>query len=437
MPAQTADTPSPADRPLVRHGFRVDRASSLAYLSGCLRDVLVDLGEHEAARHVDDAESVPPAASGTSYDRLAQVDSVWFQLLNMVEELVAGDVRKLREAEQWAAAEPGLWGRTLAELAAKGLEPSQVAGALQHVRVEPVLTAHPTEAKPSTVIEQHRSLFVLLGELETLRTDVDRQDHRERTKAALERLWRTGEILLQKPDLAAERANLLFYLREVFPDAVADVDRRLQRAWRSAGYPPLDDDPAKLPQVSFGFWAGGDRDGHPGVTHSVTRRTFGELRRGAISSHAKMLLRLGDRLSLSSHVQTPPDDLVARVEELARMHPTSYEEITTRHPNEPWRHLALLMRAHLPPPPGKPGRGEGESHAGWQERRRDFYAWTPTRWREIWSCCARRCGRSARVAWPPRTSRRRCVGCGCWASTWASWTCVRTAITTTGRSASC
>ncbi len=251
-----------------------------------------------------------------------------------------------------------------------------MAEALQHVRIEPVLTAHPTEAKPSTVIEQHRALFLLLGELHALQTDVDREDHRERTKAALERLWRTGEILLQKPDLAAERANLLFYLREVFPDAVADVDRRLRRAWQAAGYPTLDDDPSKLPEVSFGFWAGGDRDGHPGVTHAVTRRTFGELRRGAIQSHSKMLLRLSDRLSLSSYVQTPPDELVARVEELAKAHPNAYEEITTRHPNEPWRHLALLMRVHLPPPPGKPGRGEGESAAS-GENRKVFYPDAP------------------------------------------------------------
>ncbi len=119
MPALTAESSSPADRPLVKHGF-LSIEKQLAYLSGCLRDVLVDLGEHEAAKHVDDATNVPPAASGTAYDRLAQVDSVWFQLLNMVEELVAGDVRKLREAEQGPAAEPGLWGRTLSDLAKQG-----------------------------------------------------------------------------------------------------------------------------------------------------------------------------------------------------------------------------------------------------------------------------------------------------------------------------
>ncbi len=346
-PSQTTQQPDTDERPLVASGLqRIDER--LSFLSDCLRDVLIGLGEHEAATHLDDVTSVPPAQSGRAYDRLAQVDSVWFQLLNMVEEHVAGEIRQEREAARGPAAEPGLWGRVLRELAEADLDPAKVREALPHVRVEPVLTAHPTEAKPSTVIEQHRALYDLLAQTsQKPKTSAGRDLLRERVKAALERLWRTGEILLQKPDLHAERANLLYYLREVFPEAVSDVDARLRQAWRSAGHGELGDDPASLPEVSFGFWAGGDRDGHPGVTHAVTRQTLGELRRAAMAVHRRALDQVAGRMSLSGHVQSPSPALSDRLRELSDLHSDVYRDVSVRHPDEPWRHFCLLMRSHL------------------------------------------------------------------------------------------
>ena len=304
-------------------------------------------------------------------ERLAQVDSIWFQLLNMVEENAAQQVRRLRESDMDPDSEPGLWGRVLQRLKTSGLSDEQIAGALPHARVEPVLTAHPTEAKPTTVIEQHRAIYRLLESLDggTLRTDAERRHHRERTKAALERLWRTGEILLQKPDISAERANLLFYLREVFPEAIDGLDVRLRRAWSAAGLnPALVRGTENLPRVIFGLWAGGDRDGHPHVTHALTRETLGELRRTALHCHARSLTRLADKLSLSAFVQRPGEELTERVRALAALHPKTYAQTKIQHPDEPWRQLALLMRAHLPARDGTPPHEPSPVAAGLPEK---------------------------------------------------------------------
>ena len=342
---------------LVEVGFAtIDR--QLAYLVGCFQEVLRELGEPELAAHFGKEGDV----GDRGHERAAQVDSIWFQLLNMVEENAAAQVRRLRESDRGPAAEPGLWGETLSELAADGLTPEQIATALPHVRVEPVLTAHPTEAKPSTVIEQHRAIYRLLAELDGRpRSRAEEREHREQVKAGLERLWRTGEILVQKPDVRAERANLMFYLREVFPDAVDDIDRRLRHLWEAVGLNgKLLADPSSLPHVCFGFWAGGDRDGHPAVTHETTRDTLDELRRGATDAVGRSLQRLANRLSLSRQVQEPPASLLERVEELAAAHPAAAEQARLRHPNEPWRHLAILMRAHLP----RVARGAGKNGGG-------------------------------------------------------------------------
>ena len=99
----------------------------------------------------------------------------------------------------------------------------------------------------------------------------------------LERLWRTGEILLRKPEVAAERRNLMYYFREVFPRALPELDRRLRQAWADTGFDPaLLGDGRTLPRLRFGTWVGGDRDGHPLVTADTTRETLAELRAGGL-----------------------------------------------------------------------------------------------------------------------------------------------------------
>ena len=63
--------------------------------------------------------------------------------------------------------------------------------------------------------------------------EIDRQ-----VRNALERLWRTGETLLEKPTVAAERAALLHYLVNVFPETLRRTDANLRAAWEAAGARP-------------------------------------------------------------------------------------------------------------------------------------------------------------------------------------------------------
>jgi phosphoenolpyruvate carboxylase len=101
-----------------------------------------------------------------------------------------------------------------------------------------VLTAHPTEAKRATVLEWHRELYLRLLDLENRTwTPHERARIREQITVLLERLWRTGEIFLEKPDVASERRNAMHYLAGVFPDVLPLVDARFQDAWHDAGFP--------------------------------------------------------------------------------------------------------------------------------------------------------------------------------------------------------
>ena len=322
----------------------------LAFVMTCFREVLRDLGEDDLAEQLPWGEDGAPSGAGADPRRTAQGYSMAFQLLSMVEENAAVQQRRTAERDGTLADISGLWQQNLTRLKERGLSGEQIADTLEDVRVEPVLTAHPTEAKRATVLEHHRRIYLLLVDREnTVWTPSEREAIRESLKTELERLWRTGEIYLEKPDLASERRNAIHYLRNVFPDVLPELDRRLRVAWDGMDFAPsLLDDPDRLPTLRFGNWVGGDRDGHPLVTAAVTEETLAELRTNALQLLREQLTELTRRLSLSEFLQAPDDALLARIEEVAETLSAEGRRAVERNPDEPWRQFVNLMLARLP-----------------------------------------------------------------------------------------
>jgi phosphoenolpyruvate carboxylase len=322
----------------------------LAFLIGCFQEVLIEMGQPELGACLPWANTVPSLESSIFPQRAGQAFAVAFQLLNMVEENAAAQTRRVREANEGLLYERGLWGHSLQRLQDHGLDAQQISETMRHVRVEPVLTAHPTEAKRLAVLEAHRALFRLLEKRENpIWTAAEQEAIRDEIKATLERIWRTGEILLEKPDVADERRNVLHYLRHVFPTVLPHIDLRLQQAWRALGFDAdLISEPGHRPQLHFGTWVGGDRDGHPFVTARVTQETLGELRLNALLLLRQQLSTLAERLSLSSHVQPPSDALMQAIEARAVELGERGERVLQTHREEPWRQFVELALAKLP-----------------------------------------------------------------------------------------
>lgn len=88
----------------------------------------------------------------------------------------------------------------MARLVAAGLSPEEIAAALPHIHVEPVSTAHPTEAKRATVIKHHRELYLLLVRRENqMWTPGEQDDIREQMKAVLERRGEPAKSTSKSP----------------------------------------------------------------------------------------------------------------------------------------------------------------------------------------------------------------------------------------------
>jgi phosphoenolpyruvate carboxylase len=335
----------------------------LAFLIGCFVEVLTEIGEPALAARLPwqgaaSDEPLPP--------RAAQAYSMAFQLLNHAEENAAAQHRRATETLHGPTYEPGLWGQTLRQLAAAGLGGEEIAAALPGIRVEPVLTAHPTEAKRATVLEHHRALYLLQVKRENrMWTPDEQQGIRDEIKVVLERLWRTGEIFLDKADVASEVRNVVHYLTNVFPQVLPLLDQRLRRAWRHMGWSPaLLGGPQRSPRLSFGTWVGGDRDGHPLVSAAVTRDTLATLRRAALGLLRQQLTGLAAQLSLSDRLGPTPPALDAAVSQLSARLGRAGEQAAARNPNEPWRQLVNLMLCRLPAT--DPAAGGADAGAAYQ-----------------------------------------------------------------------
>jgi phosphoenolpyruvate carboxylase len=254
-------------------------------------------------------------AEGVLDPQTIQALSFYFQLLNLVEEHGAGRSARLREKELGGDAEPGRWGHYFKRLKEAGVTESQVRGKLPEVRVEPVFTKHPTEAKRWAVLGLHREIVRLLRKRDAVETSYEQIFCNRSLQAVLERLWLTGEIFSQKPEVENELENLGYYLKQVFPVVFTNLDDRLRHAWGTV-WPeaqPLQDE--ELPTLVFGSWVGGDRDGHPKVTAKVTRSTLLTLNEGAKEVVRARLIELGQKLAFSRAGFQAPQSLMDRLAE--------------------------------------------------------------------------------------------------------------------------
>ena len=322
----------------------------LEFLIGCLGEVLTGLGHADLAALLPWTGKPMPGDINKLPPQTGLVYSIAFQLLNLVEENAAAQMRVLREGELGVSAEPGLWGQALAHLRERGFAGADIASRLHCIRIEPVLTAHPTEAKRLSVLDQHRAIYELIQDRELASfTPGNTKRLHAQTQAALERLWRTGEILLTKPEITDERRNVLYYLRDVFPSVLPQLQARLRSAWESAGFDPaLIDVPGRTPRVCFGTWVGGDRDGHPGVTPQVTAETLERLRVNALIVLHRELTKLMDTLTLSGWMQPLPSAMAAAQQAMIDALGGRKPSTLPAHTDEPWRDFVALMIELLP-----------------------------------------------------------------------------------------
>lgn len=225
---------------------------------------------------------------------VAHAFSLFFQLANLCEERAR--VRHLQVNEAPAQSLRWLFG----ELKAAGVPAERVQRCLDEMEIEPVLTAHPTEAKRRTVLNH---LLRLANQFE----DPDE---------ILEALWQTSETRERRLGPLDEVDQVLFFFDHTILDATAQFYRTFDRELHAA-YPTVQ---RRRPFLTFASWVGGDRDGHPLVTTEVSRATVERHHQRALAHFRAECERLITELSHATPARTRglPDDFAFHPRETYR-----------------------------------------------------------------------------------------------------------------------
>ena len=327
----------------------------LEFLLLCLKEVIIESGEAELA------EDIPWISLNSEFNHITfsekhlQLYSTCFQLLNIVEVNGAVQNRRKREDEHSLSSINGLWSYNLELLKQKGIKPSEIVAQLPQVHVEPVLTAHPTEAKRTVMLEHLRNLYLLVVKREnSMYSRMEQQQIRQSIKIALHRIWRTSDIYTEKPDISSELDNITHYLTQVFPEVIKLHDRRLIQAWQTAGFDQqLIRKADSFPKISFGNWVGGDRDGHPLVTADVTRKTLIKLRLKAFEVIRAELTELQRNLSFSVSISHLPSDFQKRYAHLYQEIKECRDNYKALFKNEVFKQFIDFILVKLPVTGGK------------------------------------------------------------------------------------
>lgn len=319
------------------------------FITDCYLEMLSRIDEDEVIELITQQGFLEKDNPKLSSDKIIQSLSIYFQLMTLVEENAATQYRRKMENEENIYSIRGSWAEAFHLWKEEGISEDEMLQAISDTNVIPVLTAHPTEAKRITVIEIHRELYLLLVKKEnTSLSGLEQAEIREKIINLLERWWRTGEIYLEKPDIKDERANIIYYLSKILPTVLERSDEHLKGSWIQMG---LDankiKNPDVFPKICFGSWVGGDRDGHPFVTPTITQETLELHRKNALSILKTLLVNATIKFSVSAINNPIPHKLMEVVEEKSKALGTQGENAVKRNPYEPWRQYFSLLAAKL------------------------------------------------------------------------------------------
>lgn len=314
---------------------RVEEARALAKSSRA--------GENEAREKlVALAHSLPlPEARG-----VVKAFTTYFQLVNLAEEQER--VRVLHERAFRAAAEGRPMGESVGaairQLASDGVTHDQLQAALDRLYVQPVFTAHPTEAKRRTILAKLRRIAAGLARLDfSALTPEEQRDALDRIGEEIVALWQSDETRLRQPSVLDEVRNGLYFFDEVLFDLAPVLYRSLDDALAEA-YPG--EQFVVPPFLRFGSWIGGDRDGNPFVTVAVTEETLREHKATVLKLYQRSLDRMHGHLSASARYGIS-SALAESLERDAELFPDEAVRVNSRYPMQPYRHKGAYIYRKL------------------------------------------------------------------------------------------
>lgn len=340
---------------LLGHALRAQWGESFFARLEEVRQLARRLRQREDRRARERLEALLAGLSLDEKTALVRAFSTFFFLANVAE-----NHHRVRRRQEHARAgdppQPDSLAGTLSRLDGRGISGEAVAALLPRLLLQPVFTAHPTEATRRTLREAEQHLAALLAEGDDPRLSArDREHLRGRLTADVEILWQTDNVSRRRPSVLDEVRNTLFYMETVLFDAVPQLCQELDEQLRDQFGLTL---PSEAAPVRLGSWVGGDRDGNPFVTPEVTVEALRIQKSVLLRRYLLEVDRVGRRLSQSLRFVGISPELEGSLAEDRTGLPEAAAHLEARYPGEPYRHKFGFIYARLqaaravPPAPG-------------------------------------------------------------------------------------
>jgi len=278
-------------------------------------------------------------------ETLLRAFSTYFEVVNLAERIHR--IRRRREyLRSGSDPQEGSLAAGLMRLNAAGTPASQITALLERLVIEPVFTAHPTEATRRTLLEKEQVIGRLLVErLDPSRTPDEEAAALARIREEVTATWQTDPQPSARPTVMDELENVLFYLTDVVYRIVPPFHEELEHAVAKT-YGTLGKLPDR-PVLRFGSWVGGDMDGNPNVGADTLRAALARQRDLVLGRYRREASELARRLSQSGARTGVSDAVKERVATYSGQFPRVLAEIPSRYYDMPYRVLFSLMAARL------------------------------------------------------------------------------------------
>ncbi|MDF1489107.1 phosphoenolpyruvate carboxylase [Tessaracoccus caeni] len=276
-------------------------------------------------------------------DEVARAFTVYFHLVNLAEEFQR--IRMVREGDPEVEGATDTIPKAMACLREEiGEEAAQRR--LERLRFHPVFTAHPTEARRRAVSTSIRRIARLLEEQVVAQGDQGSQRRiQRRLLEEIDTLWRTAPLRSTQPGPEDEVRSLMAIFDETLyltiPRMYRYVDDALQgdEAGRR--------DPLVRPFMRLGSWVGGDRDGNPFVTPSVTIQAAAIASDHVLRGLEHTATAIARSITLDSHATPPTPALVSLWQNLSMADRDAAATTTISAPNEPHKQVMTLIARRI------------------------------------------------------------------------------------------
>ena len=217
--------------------------------------------------------------------------------LDSVHKIDEGNIQKAQGTNAFTILEDGI-DKLLKHKSNSKEKFYQVAKSL---KVDLVLTAHPTEVKRRTLIQKYTNVNNILEKfnksrifkIKNIKTEtlaMERNLHEEITS-----IWKTDELKRSKPKPTEEAQWGLAVIEDSLWNAVPKICSRFNESveFHTGKKLPIDFSP-----LVFGSWMGGDRDGNPNVTAKTTEEVVLLSRWEAANLYEKEFTKIIQKLSM-------------------------------------------------------------------------------------------------------------------------------------------